>query len=256
MTFWGQELRSNLARSYEDPSDQRWNPAIATLPVSERAAALFREVEEDFRATGSRTPRWEDPHLDPEFEWGGGPAPDGWSDVTDHEKFAIVHARARAWINVLARRGIRVADHPVDWASDDPFLSVADRSAILTSDVEGNPELVIGFNDFVADDDGIDRVANVVVALGDPAVSLARVPDCGCDFCDYGSDVLLQQLDSLIFSVVDGSIEAQSGGRYSGYRTSFDAAGEFSGEITHRQARHRSRPWFPDWTPRPMQEWA
>ncbi|MBE8147067.1 hypothetical protein IOD13_16275 [Brevibacterium casei] len=51
--------------------------------------------------------------------------------------------------------------------------------AILTSDVEGNPELVIGFNDFVADDDGIDRVANVVVALGDPAVSLARVPDCG-----------------------------------------------------------------------------
>ncbi|RAF02598.1 hypothetical protein DN545_36515, partial [Burkholderia multivorans] len=115
--------------------------------MSERAAALFREVEEDFRATGSRTPRWEDPHLDPEFEWGGGPAPDGWSDVTDHEKFAIVHARARAWINVLARRGIRVADHPVYWASDDPFLSVADRSAILTSDVEGNPELVIGFND-------------------------------------------------------------------------------------------------------------
>lgn len=103
MTFWGQELRSNLARSYEDPSDQRWNPAIATLPVSERAAALFREVEEDFRATGSRTPRWEDPHLDPEFEWGGGPAPDGWSDVTDHEKFAIVHARARAWINVALR---------------------------------------------------------------------------------------------------------------------------------------------------------
>ena len=127
----------------------------------------------------------------------------------------------------------------MNWASDDAFLSVADRSEILTSDVNGNPELVIGFNDYVADEDGVDRV-----------------PDCGCDFCDYGSDVLLQQLDSLIFSVIDGSIEAQSGGRYSGYRTSFDAAGEFSGDTFHRPALHRSRPWFPDWTPRPMQDWA
>lgn len=256
MTFWWQELRTNLARSYEDPSDQQWNPAIATLPVSERAAELFREVEDDFRAIGAGTPRWDDPHLDPDFEWGGGSAPDGWSEVTDHEKFDIVHARARAWINVLTRRGCRLTVHAVNWASDDPFLSVADRSEILTSDVDGNPELVIGFNDYVADEDGVDRVANVIIALGDPAVSLARVPDCGCDFCDYGSDVLLQQLDSLIFSVIDGFIEAQSGGRYSGYRTSFDAAGEFSGDTSHRPAMHRSRPWFPDWTPRPMQDWA
>lgn len=187
----------------------------------------------------------------------GSTAPDDQADVTDHAKFDIVHARARAWINVLRRRGGSARETAeVDWATDDPFLASADHAEVLTSGVPDNPELVIGFNDYVPDDHGVDLVANVVIALGDPAVSLARVPDCGCDFCDYGSDVLLQQLDSLIFSIVDGSVEAQSGGQYSGYRTSFDAAGELSGDAAHKPAKHRARPWFDDWSPRPMQDWA
>ncbi|MCM1010937.1 DUF6226 family protein [Brevibacterium sp. XM4083] len=257
MTFWWQELRTNLARSFDDRSDQRWNHAIATMPVSDRAAEMFRAVEDEFLLTGADTPRWDDPHRNPDFEWGRVNGPDDQADVTDHAKFDIVHARARAWINVLRRWGGSARENPeVDWATDDPFLASADHAEVITSGIPDNPELVIGFNDYVPDDHGVDLVANVVIALGDPAVSLARVPDCGCDFCDYGSDVLLQQLDSLIFSIVDGSVEAQSGGQYSGYRTSFDAAGELSGDAAHKPAKHRARPWFADWSPRPMQDWA
>ncbi|WP_420865007.1 DUF6226 family protein [Brachybacterium paraconglomeratum] len=47
-----------------------------------------------------------------------------------------------------------------------------------------------------------------VVGAGDPPLPVETIPDCGCDACDSGSRNLLELLDQVILSIVDGSYEA------------------------------------------------
>lgn len=55
--------------------------------------------------------------------------------------------------------------------------------------------------------------ANVVLGAGDPAVLLTRLPFCGCDACDDGSEMLLRELDEHIVAVVSGAlVHVASGG--------------------------------------------
>jgi hypothetical protein len=46
--------------------------------------------------------------------------------------------------------------------------------------------------------------AGLTIGVGDPAVSIALIPDCGCDACDSGSQDVIDVVDSYIRPVVTG----------------------------------------------------
>jgi hypothetical protein len=48
--------------------------------------------------------------------------------------------------------------------------------------------------------------AGVTLGVGDPAVCVTWIPDCGCDACDSGSQDVLDELDEYIFGVVSGDL--------------------------------------------------
>jgi hypothetical protein len=57
--------------------------------------------------------------------------------------------------------------------------------------------------------------AALVIAVGEPAVEVARLPDCGCDACDDGSQPLLDQLDGHLWHLVSGAFtRVEGGGRW------------------------------------------
>lgn len=45
----------------------------------------------------------------------------------------------------------------------------------------------------------------MVLGVGDPAEVVAVIPDCACDACDSGSQVVLDKLDEYILGVVTGA---------------------------------------------------
>ena len=45
----------------------------------------------------------------------------------------------------------------------------------------------------------------VTLGVGDPAVSVTWIPDCGCDACDSGSQDVLDELDEAILGIVSGT---------------------------------------------------
>ena len=55
--------------------------------------------------------------------------------------------------------------------------------------------------------------AGVVLGVGDPAVCLARFPECGCDACDSGSQNELDNMDGHVFGVVRGTFRRLTKGR-------------------------------------------
>ncbi|SDJ48356.1 DUF6226 family protein [Streptomyces indicus] len=68
--------------------------------------------------------------------------------------------------------------------------------------------LVFGFS-------AMDGVPGTVLTLGagEPAVELARLPDCGCDACDDGSEGILESLDEVVLAVLTGTFVALDAGR-------------------------------------------
>jgi hypothetical protein len=138
-------------------------------------------------------PSWPDPHP------GHQVADDDYERLTDPERYRIVHARARAWTDVLRRR----PDVTVTWLAgatvDDrghprPF----DRGVQITSSRDGTLSLRLLEKD--PDPHGT-RHALLYVAVG-PGVLLDLHPDCGCDACDSGSEDLLAAIDQTIRPVV------------------------------------------------------
>jgi hypothetical protein len=57
--------------------------------------------------------------------------------------------------------------------------------------------------------DGVQD-AGLGIAIGDPAVVLVRIPDCGCDACDSGSANELDHLDHHLASIVTGRLRRLS----------------------------------------------
>src|SRR5690606_13735191 len=46
--------------------------------------------------------------------------------------------------------------------------------------------------------------AGVTIGVGDPAIAVCAIPDCGCDACDSGSQDVLDELDTWVGGVVRG----------------------------------------------------
>lgn len=155
---------------------------------------LIAAVSSAFEVTAKSLPAWPDPH--------GDRSPDGeeYSRLTNPGRWRIVVARAEAWLVAIERKGLAVIERgvTVNWeATPGTMISRVDRAVPEAHDALA---LVIARNSLgeVAD-------AGVTVGVGDPAVGMAWLPDCGCDACDMGSQYELDQLDEYVLAVVTGA---------------------------------------------------
>ncbi len=153
-------------------------------------------------------PSWPNPHPD-----GTEARDEEYSRVTDVRKYDVVHARARAWAQVLGT----LADVSVD-ELDATALDGYDRGVRVTSSRPGTLPLLLLESDAREDE---DVPATLRVAVVRPDVVVDTQPDCGCDACDFGSADLLDAVDQAIGRAV--------GGPYVWMR-----------------ARHWSAAWYPD----------
>ena len=129
-------------------------------------------------------PSWPDPHA------GREPAEEEYSRLTDPERYAVTHARATAWAEVLACRGVA--------SVDEVEMDGAGRClGLMPSMADAVPLLLV-----CAD----EPLPGLTIALGDPSWVLARIPDCGCDACDRGSADLLEYIDATVLRVVLGPV--------------------------------------------------
>lgn len=250
MNLWWDEYNDFVAEQQAASEDEEGPRGMS--PLSAEALELLRQVERAFAITGRDTPGWEDPHEDDDYDPGpdGGPNEDEYSRVSDYGEYDIVHARAKAWIEVLVARGARRVDHAPGCAEPDSLVGIADSVVMLAGGPESNPELVFGF----AEKKIGHGIGSVTVSVGDPAIVLTHQPFCGCDACDSGSDELLEDLDEMIFSVIDGSLEAGVDGRAKYVRHSFGSQCGHSLDAAVPRVEHRAVPWFEGWTARPLHD--
>jgi hypothetical protein len=149
-----------------------------------RVTALYRQLD---------LPAWPDPHP------GGAEARDEeYSRLTDPDRYAVVHARARIWADVLADE-LGAAREPIS------------RGARITSPLPGTLPLVL------LERDDSHAVLEIGVAGPDDDVVLEIVPDCGCDACDRGSDDLLEAIDQYLRMIVAGPLVVLRGRGWHGH---------------------------------------
>ena len=99
--------------------------------------------------------------------------------------------------------------------------------------------------------------AGLLIGVADPAVVAALLPDCGCDACDDGSQLLLDQLDDVLWHVVSGGWTRVVGHGRSVVSTDqgWSAEGDFArdeparwlafaGEHVPGRTVTRGAPWF------------
>ncbi len=158
--------------------------------------ALRQRVDAEFRDTGSRTPPWPDPHPDRQ------PADEEYSRVSDPGKYRIIGARADAWLRSLAGlelAGVEDVDDPAGAWRDEPTGGAVARARRVRPVRAGALPLLVCTSGFAGVSDN-----GVLIGVGDPALQVATIPDCGCDACDSGSADLLAELDRLVLDVVGG----------------------------------------------------
>lgn len=88
--------------------------------------------------------------------------------------------------------------------------------------------------------------------MGDPAVLLETLLDCGCDACDSGSRDLLEVLDETVLSVVDGSLEVSYTPHGHTQRTSFSSQAGSSIDQPPLSLHLTAGPWAASWVPREL----
>lgn len=257
---WWEADHASLCEIAEDPSEE-W--ADAGPPFTDGLLQLLADVEEAFAETGADTPSWEDPHLGTDGEERDS-LEEEYSRCLDPGKFGILWARAEAWTRVLTSRAWATREDMesgdlragVRWAAP-PRLELH-RTTVLRPHRPGAlplvlartaPEDAAGSIDITGSD---ALILGLVVGIGDPAVAVSTVPDCGCDACDSGSRDLLEDLDRTLLSIVDGSFEVDLSPDWSSQRTSFGASGGSGEEGTDLSLTLTTQPWADGWTPRPL----
>ncbi|WP_145951262.1 DUF6226 family protein [Micrococcus luteus] len=133
-------------------------------------ARLRGEVADRYAALALRS--WPDPHAD------RAPSESESERESDPQRYRIVAARARLWVEVLVHRALRV-DPPAGVDGAAPLWLV---ESLTPAGPETLPVLHLSAG----------RVEDL----------RARFPFCGCDACDHGSDRLLDELDDAITRVI------------------------------------------------------
>lgn len=213
-----------------------------TSVLSREICELLVDVDEAFAVTGAQTPGWPNPYKD-------GPDPDesAYERSTNPEKYLIVVARAQAWTKVLLDRGWAREASPVRWALRPGDSGGADT--VLQSATDGAVPLVLTTHTPVDS----DHPFNVTIAAGNPAVRLATLPDCACDACDSGSANVLEEMDTWVLSIIDGSLHVAIFAESSSIRTSFISQGQV-GTVQNldEPTEFTAAPWPANWTARPL----
>jgi hypothetical protein len=161
--------------------------------------ALLAAVERRFEVTGRALPQWDDPHR------GEPPADDEYSRVTDPGRWRIIGARADAWLAALVDLDIASIDDRAPARSWTPMPVAVTSFVRLTPRAPAALPLVVGRSRI----DDVDD-AGVVLGVGDPATTVAWFPDCGCDACDHGSQLELEDLDAHLHAIVSGQFRRLS----------------------------------------------
>ena len=230
----------------------------AAEPFAAPLLDLLAEVEHAFAVTGAGTPSWPDPHATADGTWRDA-AEEEYSRCSDPGKYRILEARAAAWTQVLTARGWARVEEAADGAIL-PWhvapLTAVHSASVLRPHKEGAVPLVLQcaapddaeYSTDLAPADAL--LPGLVVGVGEEPVPVETIPDCGCDACDSGSRGLLEQLDRLVLSVVDGSFEHVIDARGYRSRTSFGAeAGSGEGDPP---LRITARPWADGWMSRTL----
>ena len=162
---------------------------------------LLDAVDEAFAITGHGLAHWPDPHPDRM------PRDEEYSRLSDPAKWRIVGARADAWLIALHAAGLAEVERkaPIRWEA--PPRAVVSRADRLAPHVADGLPLVAARSHLGPVDDG-----GVTLGVGDPAVPIAWIPDCGCDACDSGSQDVLDELDEAIVGVVSGAFRRLASG--------------------------------------------
>ena len=149
-------------------------------------------MERVFLATGA--PGWEHPHPD------RAPLEEEYSRVTAPERWQIVGARVDAWCEAAVQLGIAHLERDPEASPNVGTVQPYERVERLVPRRTGALPLVLGHRTLEGAGSG------VVIAVGDPAVVVGRVPVCGCDACDSGSDDVLAEVDRAIVGAVTGAL--------------------------------------------------
>jgi Family of unknown function (DUF6226) len=162
---------------------------------------LLDAVDETFAVTGRGLAPWPDPHPDRR------PRDEEYSRLSDPAKWRIVGARADAWLIALRAAGLAEVERnaPIRW--EGPPRTVVSRADRLVPHVAGGLPLIFARSRLGPVDD-----AGVTLGVGDPAVVITWIPDCGCDACDSGSQDVLDELDEAIVGVVSGAFRRLASG--------------------------------------------
>lgn len=211
--------------------------------LSPAMRALLQDVEMVFQATGGGSLAWPNPHRDRDS------SPDEYCRIADPGKYRILVDRVWAWVAVLVARGWATARDWAEWA--DLRLAQEYQQAVLEPVAEGAVPLAFAIT---VDDPEIGH--RVVVGAGDPVVVLYEPRECGCDACDDGSEIMLQDLDQWALSVVDGSLIVDGGPDAPTIDSSF--AGRTVGGTPGQNSRGAPKsftagPWAEGWMPRTVE---
>jgi uncharacterized protein (UPF0548 family) len=251
---WWQEQHDVLQQCAEEGETD------AGPPFSAQLLDLLADVERAFAVTGADTPPWPDPHLGPDGEMLD-VREEEYSRCLDPGKHRILAARAEAWAQVLTARGWAEREEVADgdalpWLVD-PYAQTH-RTTVLRPHRLGAQTLLLvrtapdgetGSQDLAQSDAALP---GILVGLGDPPLPAETLPDCGCDACDSGSRDLLEQLDRIVLSIVDGSYEVEVSPRGRRERSSFGGSAGSGADDPAVTAKITAGPWAPDWTSRPM----
>ena len=134
--------------------------------------------------------RWDDPHEHRDI------ADEEYSRVSEPERYAVVGARARSWIEALEALELGTAQNV-----EAPSLAYGptDARAVLVTPVKVDALSILVV---MGSTEGIEDT--VALGVGDPAVLIGMEPFCGCDACDSGSDNLLTAIDDLFIGITNG----------------------------------------------------
>lgn len=167
---------------------------------------LMAVVEAAFVRTSAGLERWDDPHPPPDRVV----ADDEYSRVTNPAKWRIIGARVDAWIEALVILGLATVERDADpdWV-EAPATNLT-RTDVVIPAVDTAIPLVVCRSQI---EDVPD--AGVTLGVGEPAVRIAFLPDCGCDACDSGSQDVIDEVDSYVRPIVTGEFRHLWRGRQS-----------------------------------------
>lgn len=156
-------------------------------------ASLTDRVDAAFEVTGRAHGPWADPHPD------RSPSEAEYSRVTNPARWRIIGARADAWIEALTAAGLADVEPRREPRWREPPRTDVHRADLVVPRRERALPLVLARSRI----EGVDG-AGVTIGIGDPAVDVRWIPDCGCDACDSGSQDVLDDLDTWVGGVVRG----------------------------------------------------